>query len=161
MRFLLVCALLLALGHRLEAGVLYSSRFESPPATLETTAEPGVEATARWLEEGGTIDRYRGARSHALSLQADFSRVEASAATAGFRLPAVEVTNPEADLARLTLSFDVWVSERIPVLVRMESLDCASAHARSDRTLGLSARRGGVSPDERRPRRLHASARRL
>jgi hypothetical protein len=144
-----LAALLLAAGTAAHARPLASNRFESAPLdqpdayAVTTTSAPagiihkvfsklffwkskktGVTARAAILPEG-TIDIYQGTRSPALVFTADFTPEAAPAARARVTLPSLSIANSETNLALLTLGFDLSVSERRPIEVRVSSLDAS------------------------------------
>ncbi len=107
------------------AGTLFSSRMESAPldtpSAFIVTASAGVQASARLAPEG-TIDTYRGERSPALVLDADFRQATAEA-SARISTPTLTVSNSEQNLGLLTLGFDLHISLLRPVRVLLTSLD--------------------------------------
>ncbi len=96
----------------LHAGVLVSTTFEGN-GRPKLAAEGGGAAA---YEAVGTIDTYRGERGDA----AVWTAPPTSSAGALVVGP-LAVENTEADLAKLTLGFDLWVSDARPIAVRIAS----------------------------------------
>jgi hypothetical protein len=62
----------------------------------------------------------------AITLQTDFTRAHGKA-KAAFSSGVLDLRNNEANLAKLTLSFDVWMRELRPVRVVVQSLDASGS----------------------------------
>jgi len=69
-----------------------------------------------------------GVKTKCLALNADFSGVSGAAASwsATMKTPLLDITNNEASLAKLNLSFDLATSRMAPVTVRIESFNTAN-----------------------------------
>jgi hypothetical protein len=108
------------------AGTLVALTFDAPLSTLSpasSAASTGATATHA-LMPAGTVDAYMENRTQALVLQADFSKVSPSkAASAQVSTGRMSVSNQEADLAKLTVSFDVKVNTLNPVKLIVSSYD--------------------------------------
>ncbi|MDQ3813624.1 MAG: right-handed parallel beta-helix repeat-containing protein [Armatimonadota bacterium] len=108
-------------GH---GGTLLQFDFNGANAWQTTSSNAGG-ATSQWATENlGTIDSYNGQPSGALTLTVDFAQA-AQNASAGLSSGPLLLKNTESNLAKLTLGFDLWLSDVRPVRVVVQSLDAA------------------------------------
>lgn len=106
------------------AGHLLSLDFTAQSFSSPKTQVSGGAVASVAKDDFGTIDTYKGAASTALILSADFSKADKIASASLWSGP-LRVQNREANLAKLTLGFDVYVRELQPVRVIVQSLDNA------------------------------------
>lgn len=101
--------------------MLYSSDFNGGAQSGTIVADKGAKATASSASQG-TIDQVRGEPSSAIGMEGNFSAAKAGA-SAQLMLPAIAVQNSERNLSRLTVGFDLWVSQLHAVRLMVRSLD--------------------------------------
>jgi hypothetical protein len=92
-----------------------------PWLRASSTDSRGV-VSAITRDNNGTIGNYQGSPTAAMTLRADFSRARGKA-KAALSSGVLDLKNSETNLAKLTLGFDVWMSELRPVRVIVKSFD--------------------------------------
>ena len=104
-------------------GLLLSTDFNVPawPAAAVADASNGAKASVE-REQMGTIDTYKGQPTGALGLSADFSGAKKSARVS-LSSGVLPMKNSETNLGKITLGFDVWMSNLHRVRVIVQSFD--------------------------------------
>lgn len=114
----------------LAAEVLHSADFEngSPWPALVGFSRGGAAVVVRTgIDAAGTIDPPRTVPGGAAFLEVDAAGVGSTAWAGGLTTGRIPIANTETDLARLTLSFDLWTSAVRPVRVRLLAFSSAAA----------------------------------
>ncbi len=109
----------------LSAARLVSEDFEIPIESSRFVQVSPVGDGSRLVKCPGTIDGFQGQPGNAIGVEIDFS-TSGEDARGGLTVGPVAVAkNDETDLAKLTVSFDLWTNLVRPVRVRIASADAA------------------------------------